>query len=375
MELFLDTLKKDEQVSLQLRGLYEQFGFKKYKMRKFEQYDLYLENKNFLKSEQIITFNDLDGKLLALKPDVTLSIVKNTRASRERSEKLYYLENVYRFSKQNHEYKEINQMGLEWIGNIDLYATLETIGLAMQSLDAIDSSFLLDISHMGFVTGLFDSLNVEQGIKQQLLSCLRSKNLHDLKQVASHAGISAFYQEKLEKIAGLYGDFPSTLAAAQEIVINDSMQDAVNELSALYQALEANQLAQKIQLDFSIINDIDYYNGIIFQGYVEKIPSAVLAGGRYDYLIERFGKDASAIGFALYLDELSRYYQSQLEYDVDVAIQYQPDCDAALLAREVQKWISQGCKVRAEQKLPSDLRFKKGFQYDKNGGKEMEPNA
>ena len=127
MEFTLDTLKKDEQVSLSLRKLYEQFGYKKYKVSKFEAYELYLENKNFLKSEQIITFNDLDGKLLALKPDVTLSIIKNTNANREQTEKLYYIENVYRLSRQNHEYKEINQMGLEYIGDVDLYATLEVM--------------------------------------------------------------------------------------------------------------------------------------------------------------------------------------------------------------------------------------------------------
>ena len=89
-------LKKEEQVIFSLRAIFEQFGYRKFKMSKFEEYDFYAENRSFLNSENILTFTGLDGKLLALKPDVTLSIVKNTRGSREAAERVYYNENVYR---------------------------------------------------------------------------------------------------------------------------------------------------------------------------------------------------------------------------------------------------------------------------------------
>ena len=375
MEFTLDTLKKDEQVSLSLRKLYEQFGYKKYKVSKFEAYELYLENKNFLKSEQIITFNDLDGKLLALKPDVTLSIIKNTNANREQTEKLYYIENVYRLSRQNHEYKEINQMGLEYIGDVDLYATLEVIQLAMDSLTAIDPNCILDISHMGFVSGLFDSLSVEHSVKMQLLGCLRSKNLHDLKRIVEQEHISDFYRDKLEKIAALDGEFESTLQAAQELVINDNMQDAVNELKAIYQIISQNQLAQHIRLDFSIIQDIDYYNGIIFQGYVQKSPSAVLSGGRYDNLLKKFNRDAGAIGFALYLDELSRYYPVAMDYDVDPFVLYQNDADCNILSQQINKLVSSGERVRAGKQIPADLRYKKLMKINGDILEEVDSRA
>ena len=76
-------LKKDERVSSSLRALFQQHGYRKFKMSKFEEYDFYAENRSFLHSEAILTFTGLDGKLLALKPDVTLSIVKNTKGSRD----------------------------------------------------------------------------------------------------------------------------------------------------------------------------------------------------------------------------------------------------------------------------------------------------
>lgn len=375
MEVFLDSLRKEEQVTLNLRRLYEQFGYKKYRMGKFEEYALYIENKNFLQSEAIITFNDLEGKLLALKPDVTLSIVKHTNATRANAEKVYYTENIYRLSKRNHEYKEISQMGLEFLGDLDPYAMIEVIGLALSSLHTISSQFLLDISHMGFVTGLFDSLGVEYQVQEQLLGCIRSKNLHELRAIAAQAGISDFYRDKLEKITLLYGDFEQTLDAAQEIVLNDQMQNAVSELRALFEALKKTEFAGNIRLDFSIINDVNYYNGIIFRGYVENVPRAVLAGGRYDNLMKRFSKDVGAIGFALYLDELGRTYKNTLPYDVDALVLYDRTADYAALFAAVSKLTQDGLRVRAEKEIPADLRAKQVFRFANGILEEVQTNA
>lgn len=144
-------LQRDEIVTLELRGLYEQLGYRKYKMGRFEEYQLYVENKDFLGSDKVISFTDLDGRLLALKPDVTLSIIKNTKATRKNSEKLYYIENVYRESKESHTYQEIHQMGLEFIGDVDRYGVVEVLSLAAQSLESVSKDYLLEISHMNFV--------------------------------------------------------------------------------------------------------------------------------------------------------------------------------------------------------------------------------
>ena len=95
MKNYYELLRNDERYVLALRQLFEQYGYKRYKMSKFEEYDLYLENKSFLQSDRIITFSDPStGKLLALKPDITLSIVKNGKGVTS-SDKVYYCENVY----------------------------------------------------------------------------------------------------------------------------------------------------------------------------------------------------------------------------------------------------------------------------------------
>ena len=133
------VLKKEEQAAFAMRALFEQYGYRRFEMSKFEEYDFYAENRSFLGSEHILTFNGLDGKLLALKPDVTLSIVKNTKGSREAADRVYYNENVYRARKGDGEYREILQAGLEYIGEADGYAVLEVLLLAVKSLELINS--------------------------------------------------------------------------------------------------------------------------------------------------------------------------------------------------------------------------------------------
>lgn len=162
MEFDFSILKPQERASLRLRAIYERSGYRKYRMGRFEEYGLYQENLHFLPSEQVITFTDLDGRLLALKPDVTLSIAKNAQTVDGGCAKYYYMENVYRPSLESHTFQEISQMGLECIGAVDEAATAEVVGLALESLRELERPFLLQLSHMGFVTGLLDAVGARK---------------------------------------------------------------------------------------------------------------------------------------------------------------------------------------------------------------------
>ena len=154
-------LKKDELAVFALRKLYSTHGYKKYKMRKFEEYDFYSENKDFLASEGIITFTDADGRLLALKPDVTLSILKNFKEEEGCVKRLYYNENVYRISETSHTYQEIMQTGLECMGDIGSAETCEVALLALQSLALISEDYVLDLAHAGLLFALLDAYGLQ----------------------------------------------------------------------------------------------------------------------------------------------------------------------------------------------------------------------
>ena len=122
----VNAVRREDDLVLGLMRLYENYGYKKFKMRKFEKYDLYLENKSFLRNANIITVTDPAGHLLALKPDITLSIVKNVLAA-SLPQKLYYNENIYLGDRNAGEIKEATQVGLEYIGDLDVRALAEIL--------------------------------------------------------------------------------------------------------------------------------------------------------------------------------------------------------------------------------------------------------
>ena len=173
MEFSLEHLQPKERASFALRSLYETAGCRKYHMGRFEEYSLYQENRSFLSSEQVITFTDLDGRLLALKPDVTLSIAKTAQPAPGETLRYYYHENVYRPSAESHTFKEISQMGLELLGAVGEAEVQQAVCLAAQSLAALGAEWVLEVSHMGYLFGLFDALGVPEAARAQLKSCGR----------------------------------------------------------------------------------------------------------------------------------------------------------------------------------------------------------
>ncbi len=351
-------LKKEEQVIFSLRALFEQYGYRKFKMSKFEEYDFYADNRSFMNSENILTFTGLDGKLLALKPDVTLSIVKNTKGNRETAERVYYNENVYRARKGTGEYKEMMQVGLEYIGEVDAYATLEVLLLAQKSLKAISEAYIMDVSHMGFVTGLMEETGLPFAQQKAILHCVSEKNAHGIRGICKEAGLSEEFARKLETLAGLYGSLEKTLGEAKALCCNEKMEQAVAELESILHCLKVGGNEKNVNLDFSIVNDMDYYNGIIFQGFINGVPSSILSGGRYDNLVHKLGKDADAIGFGVYLDLLERFDFTEKEYDVDTLLLYEDGADTAALAQAAQMLTDNGQSVLVQKKNTGNVKYK-----------------
>ena len=365
------TEARREQLTSRLRGLYESLGYTRFSMRRFEEYALYLENKSFLKSESVLTFTNPDGKLMALKPDVTLSIVKHARKEREGLEKVYYKESVYRLATTAREFVEIEQMGVEALGAIDPYTVAEVLRLAIESLRAVGGEYVLDISHMGFALGLMEAAGLSPEQKERLFTLIRQKNAHELAQAIVQEHIAPFYAERIAKLAGLSGAFPETLARAEKLAVSDEMEQALSELRTLYELLTAVGMADCLQLDFSMLNDLSYYNGIVFQGYVQGAPRVVLSGGRYDHLMHRFGKAGEAIGFALYLDELTRVLAEHRAWDADILALYQPTDDLAKVNAAVFAMAAQGLRVFAASARPKDFHAAKVMAFRGNALEEV----
>ena len=258
----------------QLNQLYEGYGYRKFRMSKFEDYDLYAQNKDFLKKGHIITFTDVDGSLKALKPDITLSIIKNNSGD---SEKVYYNENVYR--EMGGAFKEILQVGVESVGQIDPYAEAEVIALAAKSLEILSEDYVLDLSDVSFIRCLLGGMNLSQGDQEQALTLIAQKNAPGIQAMADRGILSAQDAQAIQELMGIYAPLKEGIAQAGRLARDNQSWEILRQLSVTASMLEAFGLNGRIRLDFSLVNSMDYYNGVIFQGFLPNIPFPALSGG------------------------------------------------------------------------------------------------
>ena len=359
MELNSKYMRTEEKVIFALRELYTKYGYLQFKMSKFEEYDLYVRNKDFLVSDSVITFNDTNGKLLALKPDVTLSIIKNSTDEDTSVQKLYYNENVYRISKNTHSFKEIMQTGLECIGKINTYNICEVLTLAAKSLAAISDNYVLDLSHMGLISSVLDGINEET--KKQILKYISEKNTHDLVTLCDKENIDSTIITALISLNGNVGEIKDKLS---KIPFSGASNDALSEIYEIAEVLKNLPECEHIRFDFSIINDMNYYSGIVFKGYIEGIPTGILAGGRYDLLMNKMGKSSAAIGFAVYLDFLERFMEENKEYDTDILLLYNDTDSISSVLGTVSTLTAQGNRVLAEKSVPENLKYKTLLRFE-----------
>ena len=360
------NMTRDEELMFRLRTLYEQYGYTQYKMSKFEEYDLYAGNKDFLVSENVITFTDTNGKLMALKPDVTLSIVRNSRFDPDDMiRKVYYHENVYRITGRNRSFCEIMQTGLECIGNLDSYCVSEVLMLAASSMRCISEDCVLDLSHMAIVGYFVDRLRLPADVRPDVFRCIAEKNTHELESVCTRYRADVLALQALLKLIRITG-MPSTVA--DELTGLGCPEEYVSELTSLEKDLAVFGLDRMLSVNFSVVNDMSYYNGLVFKGYIKGIPSSVLSGGRYDSLMQKIGRNTGAIGFAVYPDLLEKYWYESSTYDVDTVLLYDSSVSSADLFTAIGRLNENGKSTLALRTLPSSVRYRQLAIMD---GKEV----
>lgn len=337
-----------EQTVARCADLYAKYGYRRFLMNKFEDYALYAENKNFLVDQRLLTFTDGSG-LKALKPDVTLSIVKNTAREGRLPVKVFYNETVYRVKKGESEFSELRQMGVEHIGDDSPYACAEIVSLAKASLELINTDNILDISHMGILMPLIERACADGVDREQLTRCITQKNADGVASLLADCG----HQSPLSLLVGAYLPLGQGVERLQELLPDCP---AVQELAELARVLETLELAHGVYLDLSLMHDFGYYNGLIFKGYLKDVPVSVLSGGRYDPLLSRFGLPTAAMGFAIYLDYIE--YAEQTDEPSVLLLYTEQDC-ATEIARAVGLLAARGYSVLACPQLPENRSFAK----------------
>ena len=361
----MDNLPIEAVVS-NLRRLYGRYGYSRYKMNKFEEYDLYARNKDFLISDSVITFTNPDGKLMALKPDVTLSIVKNTR-DEPGIRKLYYNENVYRISKSSRSYKEIMQVGLEAIGEIDEYCIYEVLKLAAESLCCTQQSCILEISHLGLLSDAIRYAGIPEEEQKNVIRCVGEKNLHELKAICAALDIAPESTGLLCRLTSLYGTAEEVLPRVQSLLQGIVQEEALSRFQRILGALSAGKYGHLIRIDFSAVSDPQYYNGFVFKGFAQGIPSALLSGGQYDSMMAKMKRRSGAIGFAVYLDILEQFAPTKTEYDVDTLLVYDGSCPIAEIEAKAKELTTSGESILLQRQIPPGIRCRQIITMGKGG--------
>ena len=356
-------LKSGEKAVYDLRELYDSYGYSEFKAGKFEDYELYSENKDFLSNDGILTFTDPNGHLMALKPDVTLSVAKDAEWHPGVTRKIYYDDEVYRMSSYSHDFREIMQTGIECMGDVDEYDECEVLVLAAKSLELISSDYVLDISHMGIVKELVDKLDLPAGEVKKVLHCLGQKNAHGIAKILKENDISEDAAEALLKLVRTYGAMDEVIPEIEGVVT----EEALSQLKCARDVLKAEGLAGNVRFDFSVVNEMGYYNGIMFDGFVKGIAKPVIAGGRYDNLMKSMGKKCGAVGFSVSLDSLERLGQQSKANDVDVLLIYDANADIAELSRMTEKIRANGESVLVEREVPDKLTYGRIMRFGTEG--------
>ena len=354
-----------------LRGIYTKSGYSRYRTVGFEEYDLFTEYRDFLTSGQMITFTGAGGRLLALKPDITMSIIRDTSEERGRTDKFFYSESVYRVPAGGDEFKEILQIGLECIGDVCAYDRAEVVSLACKTLAVTGCDYMLDISHTGLIDGIRKLFGISERNRAELARMMKDKNAPGIANLCAHSGIK---EEDAAKLIGL-SRLSLPIREAKDALVSlglgkfSESSEAIAELSMIADSL-TDEEAKHISLDLSVVHGMNYYDGIVIDGYIDGVSEAVLKGGEYGKLITKMGRTGSGLGFALYTDLLELIDESSERYVADVLL-ICGESDPASVSLAVAKLNGEGKTVLVQKSAAGTERCRTALRLTPNGTLEV----
>lgn len=297
--------------------------FKEYKYRKvmtptIEYFDVFKSDNLGIEAEEMYKLSDNQGRTTVLRPDNTAPIARlvATRLSADDFPvRLYYNQNVYVRNKQlAGRTDEIEQSGIELIGDGSMDADIEVISMAYEALKRNDvNSFKLELCHAGFFNAILDKMNLTASQKADICSFIEGKNYSSLNDMLDKIG-STRETEIIKKLPRLFGDV-RVIDEAKQLYSDSKANDALDYLREIYEKLCSLGFADNVLIDLSLVNRSNYYTGVIFRGYAQGSGVTIVSGGRYDNLIGEFGLDAHAVGFGVDVNALCDIMREEINID------------------------------------------------------------
>ena len=322
------------------------YGYHNIQTPTFEFFDIFSKERGSVASKNLYKFFDREGNTLVLRPDVTPSIARAVAKyymDVNIPVKLCYNANTYiNNSELQGKLKEITQLGCELINDDSVEADAEIIALVVDSLKAAGlDEFLVEIGQVEFYKGLLQECGFDEETEQELRVRIENKNNFGVEELLDSQNINAELKAAFLKLPQLFGS-SEVLEMAKSLTSNEKALKAVQRLEKLYSILEDYGVAKYISFDLGMLSNFNYYTGIIFKAYTYGSGDKIVAGGRYDKLLGQFGKEAAAIGFAVYMDQIMLALSGQKirensEYTYEVIV-YEPKVrkEALKLATELR---------------------------------------
>ncbi|MDO5516434.1 MAG: ATP phosphoribosyltransferase regulatory subunit [Clostridium sp.] len=303
-DLILDECVIKRSIEKDIDGMFETWGYKEVITPTVEFYETFNNSYQSLNEEDMYKFFDNRGRILVLRPDMTIPIARVVQTKLKDAEipiKLRYVSNIFRVHESfGGKRNEFTDCGVELIGLEDKKSDLEVLVLALEALKKLElDDFKLEIGNIGFLKGILNDLDITKEEKETIAQFIEDKNLKSLEDYLSELNIDDGYKTFLNKLPWMFGD-KTILNDAKKLAFNENILSNIKYLETLYYELEKLGYGENVTFDLGMAPRLNYYTGIIFRGYGEGLGNTLLRGGRYDKLIQ--AEDNSympSIGFSI----------------------------------------------------------------------------
>ncbi len=317
---------------------------------------------------------DKNNRTLALRYEMTTPIAR-VAASRMKEEKLplklSYISSVFRYEQtQTGRQCEFHQAGVELLGSDKAAADAEVIALAVSVMkEAGLNDFIICLGQVDFINGLMKECGIQSRDKNKIREAIEKRDLVGLNAIVDKAELSSEAKAKVKEIPLLHGG-KDILKKAYSMINNEQSKKALDNLSEIYNLLEAYEAAEYITFDLGVIRDFSYYTGMVFEAYTPGLGYPLCGGGRYDNMLTDFGRELSATGFGIGIERimlaLERHGLKKVKNQRDVYVAFATGKEAeAIKAVQKLRQAGEACELAlgpSTEPEAEDYRREKGYQ-------------
>ena len=314
-DIYNSEFQKKDHVEHKMKEVMKHYGFHQFVTPTFEYFDIFNKERGTVSSKEMYKFVDRDGETLVLRPDMTPQAARCIAKYFKQETlpiRMFYHGNVFvNYSGYQGKLKESTQLGAELYNDASPEADAEMAALMVDALLAAGlSKFQVVAGQADFFQALVEEAGFSEEETENLRNLIEMKNVFGVEQLLQEKDISGELKEMFTKLSSHFGSI-DTIRSLKKMTSNERAVAALTRLEEFYDALCLYQKEQYIFFDLGMLSQFNYYTGIIFRAYTHGTGDVIAAGGRYDALVEQFGKKAPAIGIAVYSDQILTALQRQ----------------------------------------------------------------